>query len=153
MQNCKDLISSPSLPGLQRKTLQSTGLVPVPHPEGNLLPALWNRSTQNWSVPHNNQTPVSFDSTLTGSLASERTTKEHSGGGHIESVIRKVWHHRFNWDPSLPFSLVFRLPVPQSLSALIHTVVLATCLSWNVVIDHNCWRRAELSALIMVFRL
>lgn len=55
MQNCKDLISPPNLPDLQRKMLQSSGLVPVPHSEGNLLPAVWNRSTQTWCVPHNNQ--------------------------------------------------------------------------------------------------
>lgn len=131
--------------------LQSCGLAPAPHPEGNLFPAAWNRSTRTWCVPHNNQTHMSFDAPPAGSLASERTTMEQSGGGHIESAIRKVWHHRFNWDPSLPFSLVFRLPVPQSLSALIRTLGLATCLSWNVLIDHICRRRAALSEWCSVY--
>lgn len=144
MQNCKDLISPPNLPDLQRKMLQSSGLVPVPHSEGNLLPAVWNRSTQTWCVPHNNQHTFPLMPLPQGLWPPKEQQWSNQG------VTLSLWLGKCDiidsvGTPPLSFSLVFRLPVPQSLSALIHTVVLATCPSWNVGIDHICGRRAVLS--------
>lgn len=74
------------------------------------------------------------------SLTSGRTTMEQSGGGHVESVIRKAWDHWLRWDPSLPFSLVF--------DDRFHRYHWAGYLhKWNLVIDCVCGARSVLWVL------
>lgn len=95
-------------------------------------------------IPCRIQTHISCWCHSAGSLTSQRTIEQSGGGG----VTLSLWKESESVTSSIPLGPLpplffgFRLPGP-----LLHSGSLATCLSWNVVIDHVCATGTLLSFL------